>query len=190
MLLIEYHSSFSLLFHTQCPYSFCILISACYFSQELTSSHFVFMWFDTSPRSRCGPTSQVLSIHLVSFFGHGDYFRIGTDLHQSKVNLRTFPKQLHKGPFHWTRKVRRWVSNVLEPSWVDSLPENKTQTELQNKDAENSPVMILFEPLDLALPEANIFTVNLYIPCLSETGLELAFSHQAWKSPDWHEERK
>lgn len=29
--------------------------------------------------------SQVTSISLVPFLGHGDYFWIGTDLHQSKT---------------------------------------------------------------------------------------------------------
>lgn len=50
---------------------------------------------------------QVSPINLVPFLGHSDYFQIGTDLHQIKVSLTTFSKQLDKGPSPQTWKVKK-----------------------------------------------------------------------------------
>lgn len=83
IVLKEYHSGFSLFFPTQCSSAIFMIIATQYFSLFC----FVFMW------CKGGPTSQVLPITLVLFGGHSDNLRVGTDLHQSKVNLRTFPKQ-------------------------------------------------------------------------------------------------
>lgn len=102
IVLKEYHSGFSLFFPTQCSSAIFMIIATQYFSLF----HFVFMW------SKGGPTSEVLPINLVLFGGHSDNLRVGTDLHQSKVNLRTFPKQSNKKPSPQTWKVRK-----LAKSW-------------------------------------------------------------------------
>lgn len=134
------------------------------------------MWLDTSPRSRGGTISQFSPVHLVPFFGHSDYFRIEIGPHQSKANFRTFPKQLDKGLSPQTWKVKKWVSTVLEPSWLESLPENGKQSgTAESRDVENSLLMILFEHLDLAIPEAIFRIVSLQISLFIQSQFRAGF---------------
>lgn len=132
----------------------------CHFYDNSNSIFFSFsfcvyvVWY--IPRSKGGPMSQVPPINLVLFGGHSDYLRICTDLHQSKVKLRTFPKQSNKKPSPQTWKVRKLAKswNHLEVRTCLKMKPNRTA---EYRNLENSLLIISFEHLDLAIPEDDIF---------------------------------